>query len=69
MFKHISIFSSGGHFVQLGSFYTHKKTLVQLSITICAILVEGIMRNLSVKVFRILASGSGINIVYKKDCT
>ena len=38
LLKDISIFSSGGHFVQQ-------------SITVCAILVEGIMRNISVKLF------------------
>ena len=40
------IWSSGGPFVQG-------------SVTICAIMVEGIMRNNSVNVFQILASGSG----------
>ena len=37
-FEDISIFSSGGHFVQR-------------SRTVCAILVEGIMRNISVKLY------------------
>ena len=36
--RDIPIFSSGGHFVQLKG-------------TVCAILVEGIMRNISVKLF------------------
>ena len=31
----------------------------------CAILVEGIMRNNSVQLFRIWASGSGGDVVYK----
>ena len=38
--------------------------MVQWSETICAILVEGIMRNNSVNLFRIWASGSG-DVVYK----
>ena len=37
-FKFISIFSSGGHFVQQSG-------------TVCKILVEGIMRNISVELF------------------
>ena len=36
---------------------------VQRTDTICAILVEGIMRNNSVKLFRICTSGSGGNAV------
>ena len=43
-FKYISYHSSRGHFVW--------------SMTIHALLVEGIMRNMSVKLFRILTSGS-----------
>ena len=38
---------------------------VQQSGTICAILVEGIMRNNCVKIFKIWASGSGGNAVKK----
>ena len=45
LFKDISFWSSGGHFVQRR--------------TICAILVEVIKRNNSVSLFRIWTSGSG----------
>ena len=38
LFKDISIFSSGGQFVQQSN-------------TVCAVLAEGIMRNVSVKLF------------------
>ena len=47
----IFIWSSGGTFVQWCK-------------TICAILVEGIMRNNSVNLFQIMASGSGGDVVY-----
>ena len=43
-FKHISIFSSGDHFAQG-------------SRSVCAILVESIMRNISVKLVSIWDSG------------
>ena len=45
LFKDIFIWSSGGPFVQLSG-------------TICAILVEGIMRNNSEKLFSIWTTGS-----------
>ena len=38
-------------------------TLFQWSKTVCAILVEGIMRNISVKLFKIWTSGSGENVI------
>ena len=40
---------------------------VQQNGTICAILVEGIMRNNSVNLFRIWASGSGEDVVLKSS--
>ena len=39
------------------------QVFVQRSETICAILIEGIKRNNSVKLFRIWVSGSGEDVV------
>ena len=46
LFKYISIFNSGGH-------------LVQQSRSVCAILVEGMLRNISAKLFLQLDRLSG----------
>ena len=43
--------------------YSSDSSFVQQSGTICAIMVEGIMRNNSVKLFLIWASGSGGDVV------
>ena len=48
-FKDISIFNSGGNFVQQSE-------------SSCAMFVEGIMCNISVKLFRIWVSGLGGDI-------
>ena len=52
-FKDFSVFSSGNHFVGR-------------SRTICAILVEGNIGDICVKLFKILTSGSG-DVVLRKS--
>ena len=42
-------------------------SFIQRSGTICASYVEGIMRNNSVNLFQICASGSGGNVVYNSS--
>ena len=51
-FKFISIFGSGDHFVQLNR-------------TVCAILVQGVIRNIYVHLFWILVSGYWEDVVIR----